>query len=162
LHGSQSSLPTGTSRTESRSLNLHASYQWADSVPNIDISQGLPILHRETGKPKPSKLRLCIPSDSSASNPEARRHAGPQSHASDPPIHTQSTTPTSPQSFLNRHQNFTGNPSQTKGSQRPCPLPLRPGDRYPTTSLTPPDTLKIDEAKRWFSRDNDTVVGSGS
>jgi hypothetical protein len=71
------SLVIGVSLAESRHWNLDASYLCTNGIPNIDVGFAPPILRRETGKSKPSKLRLCISFDSSTSNLQTQQHAGP-------------------------------------------------------------------------------------
>ena len=124
--------------------NRESQHSQPTGVSHNDISIGPLILRRKTFKIKPSNL-------------EAQRRAGPPSHDSDPPTHTQSTTSSVPTAA-------TVDPKSpaTLPPQRISPLPLQPGDRYPTMSLTPADTPEVDEARRRFGCDNNTVVGSGS
>ncbi|RDI77447.1 hypothetical protein Vi05172_g12563 [Venturia inaequalis] len=172
VRGSTRSLRS--SPAESRPWNLDASYPWASDAQNVDISLPAPVLRRDVIRPQPSRLRMrddiCEPVDvcaDLASVLTGGLHGNP-TEGTGPTIDTfnggLSTTrrKTSKRSIMGSisrkiglktsidHSGFAMGPDILRGEERA----VDPGDRYPTTGLSPPSALNIDEVRSFFSDDS--------
>jgi hypothetical protein len=170
---------------ESRPWNLDTSYPWADNIPSIDISLPAPTLRRDAVKPRPSRLRLrddaletggatidftadSLCSDVTATVTAERSYSRTVTHR----------RRTSKRSFLGSISRKIGGLSRDtsvdNSGYATGPEILRghddrtvdPGDRYPTTGLSPPSALNIDEVRSFFSDDSShfetqTIARSG-
>lgn len=163
-----------SSPAESRPWNLDTSYPWALDAQNVDISLPAPVLRRDVIRPRPSRLRMrddiCEPVNVCAdlgSVLTGGLHENPTENAG-PTIDTFSgglcTTrrKTSKRSIMGSisrkiglktsidHSGFAMGPDILRGEERA----VDPGDRYPTTGLSPPSALNIDEVRSFFSDDS--------
>jgi serine/arginine repetitive matrix protein 2 len=154
----------------SRPWNVDANYPWADSAPCIDISLPAPTLRRDVITQKPSRLRLRI-SRGSGSTDELGAELSSVAIPGDPSDSTGITTDT----FRPNHKRKTSKRSILGSLSRKIGLGnsfdqggfansrqilgeddrvVDPGDRYPTTGLSPPSALNIDEVRSFFSDDS--------
>lgn len=162
-----------SSPAESRPWNLDTSYPWASDGQNVDISLPAPALRRDVIRPRPSRLRMrddvCEPGDLCAdpgSVVAGGLHENP-TESTGPSTDTfigLSTTrrKTSKRSIMGSisrkiglktsidHSGFAIGPDILRGEERA----VDPGDRYPTTGLSPPSALVIDEVRSFFSDDS--------
>jgi hypothetical protein len=170
----------GSSPAESRPWNLEASYPWANSVPQIDISLPPTTFRREVVQ-QPSKLRLRISEDSDDTHRErstAKELAtatSPMTPMMDYTDTTQSTQDTfsnqtkrkmsrrSILGSLTRKIRLGGGPGPTVNNSGYPTGPnifhgeeraVDPGDRYPTTGLLQPSTFNLEEVRSFFSDDS--------
>lgn len=160
-----------SSPPESRPWNLDTSYPWADTLPVIDISLPAPTLRRDHIKPRPSKLRL---RDDIIDNGEitgevasiatATIDTSETASGADTFSNTLSRRRISKRSILGSlsrriklpratsidNSGYATAPDILRGEDRT----VDPGDRYPTTGLSPPSALNIDEVRSFFSDDS--------
>jgi hypothetical protein len=155
----------------SRPWNVDANYPWADSAPSIDISLPAPTLRRDVIKQMPSKLRLRISRGSGSDTDDLGTELGSVTVPGDPTDSTGATTDT----FGLNHKRKTSKRSILGSLTRKIGLgnsfdqcgfatsreilggedrTVDPGDRYPTTGLSPPSALNIDEVRSFFSDDS--------
>ncbi|QDS71295.1 hypothetical protein FKW77_001459 [Venturia effusa] len=162
-----------SSPAESRPWNLDTSYPWALGAHNIDISLPAPVLRRDVIRPRPSRLRMrddvCEPIDQCTDQGDVvavKLYDIPTETAGSPAemFGGLSTTrrKTSKRSIMGSisrkiglktsidHSGFAIGPDILRGEERA----VDPGDRYPTTGLSPPSALNIDEVRSFFSDDS--------
>ncbi|TID14256.1 hypothetical protein E6O75_ATG09335 [Venturia nashicola] len=164
------------SPAESRPWNLDTSYPWALDAQNVDISLPAPVLRRDVIRPRPSRLRMrddiCEPVDLCAVSDSAITgglHENP-TESTGPSVDTvtfsgglcttrRKTSKRSIMGSISRkiglktsidHSGFAMGPDILRGEERA----VDPGDRYPTTGLSPPSALNIDEVRSFFSDDS--------
>jgi serine/arginine repetitive matrix protein 2 len=156
----------------SRPWNVDSNYPWANTVPSIDISLPAPTLRRDAVKQRPSKLRLRLSRDASTSSNPATEIGSMLTALADL---TDSTGGATADTFSHNHKRrvskrsllgsigrkmrlgnsfdqggFATGPDILRGEDRT----VDPGDRYPTTGLSPPSALNIDEVRSFFSDDS--------
>jgi hypothetical protein len=155
----------------SRPWNVDANYPWADSVPSIDIGLPAPTLRRDVIEQKPSKLRLRISRGSGSGTDDIGTELDSVTVPGDLTESTGATTDT----FGLNHRRKTSKRSILGSLTRKIGLgnsfdqcgfatsreilggedrTVDPGDRYPTTGLSPPSALNIDEVRSFFSDDS--------
>ncbi|KAF2429539.1 hypothetical protein EJ08DRAFT_650378, partial [Tothia fuscella] len=167
LHASLRSSPA-----TSRPWNVDANYPWATTVPSIDISLPAPTLRRDAVTQRPSKLRLRLSRDASTNSDPATDFGSVLTALAEV---TESTGGVTSDTFSNNHRRklskrsllgsigrkiglgnsidqggFATGPDILRGEDRT----VDPGDRYPTTGLSPPAALNIDEVRSFFSDDS--------
>jgi serine/arginine repetitive matrix protein 2 len=155
----------------SRPWNVDANYPWADSVPSIDISLPAPTLRRDVIKQKPSRLRLRVSRGSRSDTDNVDTEVDSNTARIDVTDSTGRTADT----FRLNHKRKTSKRSILGSLTRKIVLgasidqggfatgreilggedrTVDPGDRYPTTGLSPPSALDIDEVRSFFSDDS--------
>ncbi|OCK86151.1 hypothetical protein K432DRAFT_438702 [Lepidopterella palustris CBS 459.81] len=168
------------SPADTRPWNLDKNYPWSDGNPAIDISLPAPTIVRNTSRPGPSRLRLRLSGSSDYS--DIHYGVGDTSLGSPAVGETHTTTGTNDpfrhhprrSSRLSVVGSITcrigihSGPFDTNGyangpdSIRHEDRTVDPGDRYPTTGLTPPSAFNLEEVRSFFSDDSSqTQRGSG-
>jgi hypothetical protein len=156
---------------ESRPWNLDTSYPWANNIPSIDISLPAPSLRHDHVKHRPSRLRL---------HDDALEAAGFTTQITAASVCSDITETTAGRTYsrTTTHRRRTSKRSLLGSLSRKIGLPkdssidnsgyatgpdilrgvddrtVDPGDRYPTTGLSPPSALNIDEVRSFFSDDS--------
>ncbi|KIW02892.1 uncharacterized protein PV09_05942 [Verruconis gallopava] len=157
-----------SSSVESRPWNLDKSYPWANNVPSIDISIPAPDLRRDPIEPRLSCLRNFGDVDEIGDSAESictenkQMKAGGQSKTFNiTASHCRRCSRRSlagsisrrfglPRSTSVDRSGFATSPNIFRGKDRT----VDPGDRYPTTGLSPPSASHIDEMRSFFSDDS--------
>jgi hypothetical protein len=161
----RSLLSSRSPTTETRPWNLDKNYPWADTIPPIDISLPAPSVIQDASRPGPSRLRQRVSdstdhSDSSYDNDEPTRASVINDTTCDDPFrHGRKTSKHSLISSITGRVGLHSPPFDNSGYPT-GPNRLRnddrsvdPGDRYPTTGLTPPSAFNI-ETRSFFSDDS--------
>lgn len=156
---------------ESRPWNLDTSYPWAANITSIDISLPATNTRRDPVRHRPSRLRLHNDNaDGGIVTTEIAAGSVCSEITETTTARTYSRTithhrRTSKRSLLGSISRKIGLPRGTSidnSGYATGPDILRgvddrtvdPGDRYPTTGLSPPSALNIDEARSFFSDDS--------
>jgi serine/arginine repetitive matrix protein 2 len=135
------SLGSLVSSTTDRPSNVDNNYPWADDMPAIDISLPAPTHRREASQPRASNLCLSESSDGSQSDYGVYDESA---SSGDPFKHTRKASKHSILGSISRRIGIHSGPFDTTGyaigpdSLRNDDRSVGPGDRYPTTGLTPP------------------------
>ncbi|KAJ9665990.1 hypothetical protein H2201_003901 [Coniosporium apollinis] len=153
----------------SRPWNNEASYPWDESKPPVNICLPAPVHHRDGGR-GPSRLRLRLSSSDSAIDSDAGKNRRSTTNGADDTASTEDTskhTSTVRGSKKSLLASLTGKPGllssgfDTAGHAT-SPLledssvqTVDPGDRYPTTGLTPPSNFNLAEVRSFFSDDSE-------
>ncbi|KAK5141871.1 hypothetical protein LTR04_002430 [Oleoguttula sp. CCFEE 6159] len=155
------------SSPDARPWNLDANYPWADTTPTIEISMPAPAHYRDSSDPTQR---------SKGANHDLDRSNAPGSSDSAPDL-TSSTDgtfsharKTSKKSVLGSIKRKVGlrtdldNSGFATGPEilRPDGRAVEPGDRYPTTGLSPPSALNLAEVQSFFSDDSSQTERGGS
>ncbi|KAK3064079.1 hypothetical protein LTS18_010297 [Coniosporium uncinatum] len=164
---------SGASSPSSRPWNVDGNYSWNESMPSIDIRLPPPSARREAER-KPSRLRLRT-SDASST---AEEGGGPAKDSS--PDTDEDHTGTTNDTFNNRRRSVLGSISRKIGLHGSSHIDssgfptgprilvdggddraVDPGDRYPTTGLSPPSAFNLEEVRSFFSDDSSQHGGDG-
>ncbi|KAF2815055.1 uncharacterized protein BDZ99DRAFT_566957 [Mytilinidion resinicola] len=150
-----------SSPTETRPWNLDKNYPWADTIAPIDISLPSPTPAREAARPGPSRLRrMSECSDQTHSDSETEEapaiSAVEDTTCEDPFRHARKFSKQSVGGSISRRMGLFDNNGYPTGpdSLRNDDRSVDPGDRYPTTGLTPPSAFNVDEVNSFFSDDS--------
>ncbi|KAF2501419.1 hypothetical protein BU16DRAFT_198870 [Lophium mytilinum] len=150
-----------SSPTETRPWNLDKNYPWADTIPPIDISLPSPTPARDAARPGPSRLRrMSGSSDETHTDSEAEElpaaSAVEDTTCEDPFRHARKFSKQSVVGSISRRIGLFDNNGYPTGpdSLRNDDRSVDPGDRYPTTGLTPPSAFNVDEVNSFFSDDS--------
>lgn len=165
-------------RASSRSLNSaishpwnhEASYPWDETKPPVDICLPAPVHHRDGGR-GPSRLRLRLSSSDSAIGSDGGVNRRSAAGGADDTASTEDTfkhTSTVRGSKKSLLASLTGKAGGLHSSgfdaagHATSPLledasvqTVDPGDRYPTTGLTPPSNFNLAEVRSFFSDDSE-------
>lgn len=157
---------------ESRPWNLDTSYPWANSIPPIDIGLPAPNLRREQVQPRPSRLRLhddtidgnrpitdiisgSVCSEITETTTVARSYTRTITHHRRTSKHSLLGSVSRkiglPRGVSIDNSGYATGPDILRGAEDRA---VDPGDRYPTTGLSPPSALNIDEVRSFFSDDS--------
>ena len=181
-HTSRRSLLSNPS--DIRPWNHDRNYPWSDGMPAIDIEFPSSALRRDVVGHRPSKLRLRLSSSEHSMSPSPNGIGGPLTSNPPTIASSNDTVPaaithrrmskhsvlgsisrkllhTSPGNTLTNgsssaaspvdHSGFLNGPDLLRGEERT----VDPGDRYPTTGLSPPSHLiNMDEVQSFFSDDS--------
>jgi len=164
---------SGASSPSSRPWNVDDSYPWNESMPSIDICLP-PVSARREAERKPSRLRLRM-SDTSSTAEEGAVPAKDSSPNTD-----EDHTGTSNDTFSKRRRSILGSISRKIGLHGSSHIDssgfptgphilidgsddraVDPGDRYPTTGLSPPSAFNLEEVRSFFSDDSSQHEGDG-
>lgn len=166
--GSATKRSLAPSNHHSRPWNLDEYYPWTGKSISIDINFPRPILRRNTSA-STNIRRSKIPSDSASETSETLKTIRARSplveqttttmlfEASptiDTTIQSRKTSKRSLIGSLSRRIGLGGNkskPSQRTSLMPELPGPTKPGDRYPSTALVPPNAFHYDEVRSFFS-----------
>ncbi|TKA78968.1 hypothetical protein B0A49_03739 [Cryomyces minteri] len=155
------------SSPDARPWNLDANYPWADTTPTIEISMPAPAHYRDSSDPTQR-------SKGATHNPD--RSNAPSSSGSAPDL-TSSTDGTFSHARKTSKKSVLGSIKRKVGLRtdldnsgfatgpdilRPDDRAVEPGDRYPTTGLTPPSALNLAEVRSFFSDDSSQTERGGS
>ncbi|OCL14850.1 hypothetical protein AOQ84DRAFT_384426 [Glonium stellatum] len=159
-----------------RPWNVDKNYPWADDVPAIDISLPAPTYHRDAPRPGPSRLRLRLSGSCSESQSDYGLYdesavsptTGDSTGSDDPFKHTRKVSKHSILESISRRIGIHTGPFDATGyavgpdSLRNDDRSVDPGDRYPTTGLTPPSAFNLEEVRSFFSDDSSRSQRGGS
>lgn len=151
------------SSPSARPWNFEASYPWGSS-PMVDISFAAPTHQRDGPERKPSRLRLRVSNSSFGSRDTVKPGSGGSPTTGDNTENTNDTfkRKASKKSMIGsiKRKIGLGSPIDNSGyATGPHPhhreeRAVDPGDRYPTTGLSPPSNFNIEECRSFFSDDS--------
>ena len=148
-----------------RPWNSDKNYPWASTLQSVDISLPLRTAAVRASPLGPSRLRLRL---SDSSDTTARAAMGPRSKAAEPAASEPALTHTTTRSRSNCVSSSTRPGTEHHhrrgrvGFSRDAEALHDAGERYPTTSLTPPSALDIEvEPVSYFSDDSEDERPSG-
>lgn len=168
------SLRSLISYTTDRPWNVDKNYPWVDDMPAIDISLPAPTHLRDASQPRASNLCLSASSDGSQSDYGVYDESavspimGESASSGDPSKHTRKASKHSILGSISRRIGIYSGPLNTTGyaigpdGPRNDDHSVDPGDRYPTTDLTPPSALNPEEVRSFFSDDSSRSQRGGS